>query len=449
MTKKYVLLLMAIFFMFTACEEGTDQSESMPMRYWMTSGENVFSVDGFGTVNELDFTSVVLNANTLGVSETIKRKEIFFDFSLDSLYFLTEDNALTRIFSAVSGNTLAETLVYQFGDTVSMGSTVVGGFTKNGIYDARYGYAGQRIYLLGETNGRGIVLDELNLIGLDYNQIAGPLQDLGPGLEKPAAFDIAVGGNQVWVLYESGKLVAINLFDTQDEEGEIADFGPGAKDIHILKNGAVFVVNSIGLYKFVPGLAGGVPELIADVGPLKICRADNQDAKEVWVVSVSDEVYRINVQTGLVTMNVNSPFSVSSILPKGQYWVKNTKPIIEKPYFISGGVGSDTGLTLIENLDYNTFYTDIDGEQANIKATFVEAPPGVVFTQTGDTVASFDFPPGINTPLSFCGGYGPGQAKVKIEAVSDDGQISTTLTTIYLVDPVPVPPQVTWCVPPP
>jgi hypothetical protein len=449
MTKKSLILLLAIFILLSSCEKGSDQSESMPMRYWMTSGGEIFSVDGFGTANALDFNSMVLDADTSGMMlEEIVRKEMFLDTSLEVMYLLTADNKITRI-NLIPGSTLNEILVYQFGDTVSMGSTVVSNFVDNGILDARFGYSGQRLYVLGETSGRGVVLDELDFFGFFQKQIAGPLQDLGPGMDKPAAFDIAVGGTQAWVLYESGKLMAFNLFDVQEQEGEIAEFGPGAKDVQILKNNTVFVAGANGLYRFFPSITNALPQLITDVGPLKICRADSQRAKEVWAISTSDEIYLIQAETGLVSMNVQPPFPVSSVLPKNQYWVKNTKPFIEEPYFIVGIQRGNTGFTLIDNPNYNTYYTDIEGETAKITATFVDAPAGVVFTDSGDTVVSYDFPPGINTPLSFCGGYTPGQVDIRIEAESENGLVSTLFTSFDLVDPNPVPPAITWCVPPP
>jgi hypothetical protein len=273
--------------------------------------------------------------------------------------------------------------------------------------------------------------------------IAGPFDNLGPGLENPVSFDLANGGSQIYLLYASGKLVAHSLYTYQEPEGQVADFGPIARDAQVLPDGVIYAGADEGIFRMEPGQA---PQLLTDPGPVKLLRVKSPDVRDVFAVTTDDKVCRYIEHLDLNFPYLANPGDVTGLTSLDDPWIKNTKPLINDP------IGAPVYYTLAYNV-YYLYFSDPEGDLADVTAViYSNTVQGAFFTQTlsggtafppsGDTVITFpDSGPEDGHTASFWGGNNAGQMTIHVEADSADGQVSVRDFRINIEDnPFPPPP---------
>jgi hypothetical protein len=386
-----------------------DESEILPVAFFEVAGGNIYAVDGVGTRASLPYSRDATQPE-------IYYLETFLNLGRTGLTNLGRDATITRIdFS--SG---LELNLYQL--------KVPGG---RGIIKARQGWAGQYFYVLTDTADRGVMLDRFDMLSYGDTVALGPFNDQGPGLENPVSFDLASGGHQVYVLYDSGKMVAHNLFDDGGPEGLVADFGAGAADLHVMPDNRVFAGTRDGLFLFSPG---GAPELVTDPGALTLVRVRDLSVADVFMVTDDQKAFRDILALKRDYFYLQSPEPVTDIVPVDYSWVKNTRPLIQP------SVSSPPYFTLAPN-PYFLFFTDPEGDSATVTAVMEsDTVSGAYFAGTlnNDTVITFgDVPPGNGLNASFYGGDTPGRLTIRIEAVSADGQVSRREERITIEDLLP------------
>ncbi|HUT54943.1 MAG TPA: hypothetical protein VM658_16250 [bacterium] len=379
-----------------SCVPGTDQSEDKPIDFLETSGGGIYLVDGYGTRSPLPYT---YTGDTLG-----------HPYYIDGLLML---NNLGLFELSRDGRIIAIDFTSRMGKTLHQ-LQVPGG---RGIIKARLGWAGNRLYVLTDTDQRGVMLEEFDVFGGD-TVIAGPFDDLGAGLEDPVSFDLANGGSQIYLLYASGRLMAHSLYTYQEPEGLVADFGPGAKDVQALPDGRIYVGGDKGVFRMAPGQA---PELLTNPGPVKLVRVKRPDAEDVFAATTDESVYRYLPRLDLNYLYLTNPDQVTGLTSVDDPWVQNTKPLIEDPWSVP------PYYTFFTN-PYFLYFQDPEGNLADVTAViYSDTVQGAFFvgTLSDDTVITFPgVPAGNGLNAKFFGGYTPGQMTIHIEAASADGQLS-------------------------
>jgi hypothetical protein len=398
----------------SGCVRGSEEFEDGQLSFFVVLSNGIYAVDSFGAQTKFDF-----------IRDAQVENAPFLDAFADKtfLHFLT--------LSAAELPSLTQ--IRMEGEELWLYSLLAP--TRKGILKARLGWAGRRLYLLTDTGEGGVRIEHViwpavgdsNAFPTEGEWLLTPaLDNLGPGLEDPVSFDLKTGGNQAYVLYESGKVVTYNLY-IKEPAGLVAEFPAGARDIHVMMDGAIFVCGDKGLFAWVPGAE---PFQITDLGPISLCRVEDQTTDRILVGLQTGELYEVWREKEATKFFLQVQEPARALIPLGETWVKPTQPL---PGWIN-----TTGvyLTGISN-SYELHVLHPDALFADVSLTLTSSPDhGAYFTFQGFYYGEWidcygqrtcSFPPTQEQdwiPVYFYGGTAPAQVTVTLEALADNGQSS-------------------------
>ena len=388
------------------CVEGSDEHEAGVIDMIVLAGNRFFSIDRFGTQSAITF-----KAFTADIEDA--DPPVYIDFCLlrggGNFHAITSDFTITLVDPELGGE-------------VNLFRTVIPG--GEGLYESRLGYAGRRIYLLSDTEFYGKALSYVDFVDFSEDVVIERMEDMGPGYERPVSFDLTGGGHQAWVLFESGKLHAFNLYYEDEPEREVVDLGPGFSDVNIGLSGKVYVAGGPGLFRLSPG---GALTAMGDVTDIAAFRLGDTSETGVYLANSSNQIKGVLIENGFSKDFSTMAEEVLAIESFSEPWVKNTKPIIEEPVTAAS---YPTGVVV----PYFIFFDDPDGEKADITVT-IETDPGqgAYFVESGNAVVTIsEAVAGNGNNATFYSGDTAGTIDIAIEALSTDGQLSTRRDSIAI-----------------
>jgi len=394
--KRAAMLLLLAPLAFQACVEAPDEDETLPDTVIIVEGETVYAVDQWGSRRALEYLKLPEVEKGDYICTAISR-------GLQSLITVTAKQYVTRIdFSLKAEQPLLRLDMPDLKE----------------IRQARLGWAGQRLYILLEKGITGWLVVEADTLAGNMRFMTPPLNDLGPGLENPVSFDLAAGGHQAWVLYESGKVAAFNMYMDDLAEGVVAEFPPGASDLKVTEEGELYAAGTFGIVKT---SGAGVMESIIDLPALKLMEIRDPDKHFIWALDRMDALLLVHVSSGEAFTVLKNPETATDLTSIDYHWIKNTRPVLADaaiqppPYY-----ALTTVAYLIELLDP-------DGDLADVTAVLEPdaASQDMFFIQSGNTAIQFNGQGNHATlNMSFFAGDEPGGATIRMEALSADGRVT-------------------------
>lgn len=391
---------LGLILLVMGCVEASEEHEDRRLAFYEVAGNQLFTVDQSGTRTPLEFLSLT---PTTGLY-----LDAVLGPDLNSLFTVTSDYKLTGI----DLGRKAEALVM-----------ILHPPEVDHYISCRLGWAGNRLYLMLDTVYQGTVILEANILAQRDSVLAARLAPPAAGLGPAVSFDLAAGGNQVWVAYQSGAVRSYNLYLADNVEGRVAKLQKTVSDFQSESDGSVFLTAADGIYAL--NSLGQVNHLVTMDG-LSLTAFRDLSRQEIYAVRNQRELWKIALSIGSSSLLFQDPSPVQRVISPESAWLKNTRPMIQKP------IGVPPYKILQPNLFFYFFFLDPEGEPADVTVSLIADPAqnmeffiidGATVLK-GHTVQKTDVSPETNIDLSFYGGTQPGPVTFQIEVVSSDGQVS-------------------------
>ena len=412
MKKKITALMFfsaAAIFLTVMCVESPSGEDSLETALLEVSGDSIFSIDYWGSRERIEYTSVGMNPNRSYVAMLMAR-------DYNTFYLVTRQGNISRI--QLDNPTESPIMTINF---VGAGE----------VLDSRLGWAGRRLYAMMPLSS-GVKVVQIDMQSLQGDStLTQPLDNQGPGRINPVAFDLADGGHQAWVLYESGAIYAYRLYGEDSQEGVVGQSAPGARHLHITSGETVVVGGDSGIFLVEDGLPANK---ISDLPNVVRVKVKSPDFDTIWAATNDGSIYWVDTYTGEYSLLLQNPEEVQALVPIDFHWIKNTRPFIKKP---DTNIGFPPWIAGFPN-PYFPYFEDPEGDGAEVTAILnADSVQNMYFIQNGDTVISNPSmaPQERGLNASFYGGDQPGTAKIRIRAVSVDGSVSERVEELVIQSP--------------